>query len=61
MINVNNIERDMAIARINYRYFYYFFFYDRELIIVICRKSVLIDAFVLDKIIRVITKIAISV
>jgi hypothetical protein len=37
MINVNNIERDMAIARINYRYFYYFFFYDRELIIVICR------------------------
>jgi hypothetical protein len=60
MIDVSNIKRDMAIARINHRYFYYFFFYDRELIIIICRKSVLINAFVLDEVIRIIAKMAIS-
>jgi hypothetical protein len=60
MVNVDNIKRDMAIARINYRYFYYFFFHDRELIIVICRKNVLIDTFVLDEIIRIIAEMAIN-
>ena len=60
MVDVGNMERDMAIARINYRHFYYFSFNDRELIIIICRKSVLIDAFVLDKIIRIVTEVAIS-
>ena len=54
------MERGMAIARINHRYFHYFSFNDRELIIVMCRKSVLIDAFVLDKIIRIMTEVAIS-
>jgi hypothetical protein len=60
MVNVSNMERDIAITRINHRYFHYFFFNDRELIIVICRKSVLIDKFVLDEIIRIITEMAIS-
>jgi hypothetical protein len=50
----------MAIARTNHCYFHYFPFYNKELILVICRKSVLIDAFVLDEIIRIITKMAIS-
>jgi hypothetical protein len=50
----------MAITRINYRYLYYSFFYNKEFIIIIYRKSVLIDTFVLDKVIRIITEIAIS-
>jgi hypothetical protein len=60
MVNVNNIERDMAIARTNHRHFHYSLSYDRELIFVMCRKSVLIDAFVLNKIIRIIAKMVIS-
>jgi hypothetical protein len=54
------MERDITIARINHRHFHYSFSYNRELIIVMCRKSVLIDAFVLDKVIRVIAKITIN-
>jgi hypothetical protein len=54
------MERGMAITRINYRHFHCFFFNDRELIIVICRKSVLIDAFVLDEIIRIMAEMAIN-
>jgi hypothetical protein len=50
----------MAITRINYCYFYYSPSYNRELVLVICRKSVLINAFVLNKIIRIMTEIAIS-
>jgi hypothetical protein len=50
----------MAVARTNHCYFHYSPFYDRELILVICRKSVLIDTFVLDKIIRIIAEVAIS-
>ena len=60
MIDVSNIERGMAVARINHCHFYYFPFYDRELILVMCRKSVLIDAFVLDEIIRIVAEVAIS-
>jgi hypothetical protein len=60
MVNVDNIERDVAIARINHCYLYYFFFNDRKLIIVMCRKNVLIDAFILDKVIRIITEMAIN-
>jgi hypothetical protein len=60
MVNVSNIERDIAITRINYRYFYYFFSNDREFIIVICRKNVLIDAFVLNKIVNIIVKVTFS-
>jgi hypothetical protein len=54
------MERDIAIARTNYRYLYYSFSYDREFIIVICRKSVLIDTFVLDKVIRIMVEMVIS-
>jgi hypothetical protein len=54
------MERDMAITRTNHRYFYSSSSYDRELIIIICRKSVLIDAFVLNEIIRIIAEVAIS-
>jgi hypothetical protein len=54
------MERGMAIARINYRYLYYSSFYNREFIIIMCRKSVLIDAFVLDEVIRIIIEVAIS-
>jgi hypothetical protein len=60
MVNVDNIERDVAIARINHCYLYYLFFNDRKLIIVMCRKNVLIDAFILDKVIRIITEMAIN-
>ena len=60
MIDVGNMERGMAIARINYRYFHCFSFNDRELIIVICRKSVLIDTFVLDEVIYIMIEVAIS-
>ena len=60
MIDVDNIERDITITRINYRHFYYSSFNDREFIIVICRKSVLIDAFVLDKVISIMVKVAIG-
>jgi hypothetical protein len=49
-----------VIARTNYRHFYYSSFYNRELVIVMCRKSVLIDAFVLDEVIRIVAKVAIS-
>jgi hypothetical protein len=54
------MKRNMAIARTNYRYFHYFSFNNREFIIVICRKSVLIDAFVLDEIINIMIEIIIS-
>jgi hypothetical protein len=54
------MERGMAIARINYRYFHCFFFNNRKLILVMCRKNVLIDAFVLNEIIRIIVEIVIS-
>jgi hypothetical protein len=54
------MKRDITIARTNYRYLYYFSFYNRELIIIICRKSVLIDTFILDKVIRIVTKMVIS-
>jgi hypothetical protein len=54
------MERGMAIARINHRYFYCFSFYNRELIFVMCRKSVLIDAFVLDEVIGIMAEVAIS-
>jgi hypothetical protein len=60
VINVGNMERDMAVARTNHCYFHYFPSYDRELIFVMCRKSVLIDAFVLDKVIRIMIEVAIS-
>jgi hypothetical protein len=60
MINVGNIKRGIAIARINHRYLHYSFFNDRKLILVICRKSVLIDTFVLDKVIRIIAEMVIS-
>jgi hypothetical protein len=60
MIDGNNIERDVAITRTNYRYFHCFPFYNKELILVMCRKSVLIDAFVLDEIIRIMIKVAIN-
>jgi hypothetical protein len=60
MINVNNIERGMAVTRTNHCHFHCSSFYNKELILVICRKSVLIDAFVLDKIIRIMAEVAIS-
>jgi hypothetical protein len=60
MIDVSNIKRDMAVTRTNYYYFHYFPSYNRELILVMCRKNVLIDTFVLDKVIRIIIKVAIS-
>jgi hypothetical protein len=60
MVNVSNIERGMAIARINHRYFHYSSSNNRELIIVMHRKSVLIDAFVLDEVIRIMAEMAIS-
>jgi hypothetical protein len=60
MINVNNMERNIAIARTNHRYLYYSFFNNKEFIIVMCRKSVLIDTFVLNKIISIIVKIIIN-
>jgi hypothetical protein len=60
VVNVNNIKRGIAVTRTNHCHFYYFSFYDRELILVMCRKSVLIDAFVLDKIIRIMTEVVIS-
>ena len=60
MINVGNMECNLAIARTNYRHFYYSFFNDRKFILVIYRKSVLIDAFVLDEIIRIMAEVAIS-
>ena len=60
MVDVSNMKRDIAIRRINYRYFHCSFFNDRKLIIIMCRKNVLIDAFVLDEIIRVIAEMVIS-
>jgi hypothetical protein len=60
VINVGNMERDMAVTRINHCHFHYSSFYNRELILVMCRKSVLIDTFVLDKIIRIMAEVAIS-
>ena len=60
MVDVNNMERDMAVARINYCHFHYFSSYNKELIIIICRKSVLIDTFVLDEVIRIMVEVAIS-
>jgi hypothetical protein len=60
VIDVDNMERGMAVTRINYCYFYCFPFYNRELVLVMCRKSVLIDAFVLDEIIRIMVEVAIS-
>ena len=60
MINVNNIKRDMTVARSNHCHFHCSPFYDKELILVMCRKNVLIDAFVLDEIIRIMIKMAIS-
>jgi hypothetical protein len=60
VINVDNMERDIAVTRINHCHFHCSLSYNRELILVICRKSVLIDAFVLDKVIRIITEMAIS-
>jgi hypothetical protein len=60
MVDVSNMERDIAITRTNYRHFHCSSFYNREFIIVICRKSVLIDTFVLDEIIRVVAEMAIS-
>jgi hypothetical protein len=50
----------MAVTRTNHCYFHYFPFYNRKLILVIYRKSVLIDTFVLDKVIRIMTEVAIS-
>jgi hypothetical protein len=60
MIDVGNMERGMAIAWINYGHFHCFSFNDRKFILVMCRKSVLIDAFVLDEIIRIMAEMAIS-
>jgi hypothetical protein len=60
VVNVNNMKRDMAVARTNHCYFYCSPFYNKKLILVMCRKSVLIDAFVLDEIIRIIAEMAIS-
>jgi hypothetical protein len=60
VVNVGNMERDMAVARTNHCHFHCSPSYDRELVIVMCRKSVLIDAFVLDEIIRIMAEIAIS-
>jgi hypothetical protein len=60
VIDVSNMKRDMAVARINHCHLYYSLFYNRELILVICRKSVLIDTFILDEIIRIMAEVAIS-
>jgi hypothetical protein len=60
VIDVNNMECDMAVTRINHCYLYYFFSYDREFVLVMCRKSVLIDAFVLDEVIRIVIEVVIS-
>jgi hypothetical protein len=60
MVDINNMERGVAVTRINHCYLYCFFSYDRELVIVMCRKSVLIDTFVLDEVIRIMTEVAIS-
>jgi hypothetical protein len=60
VIDVGNIKRGIAVTRINHCYFHYFLFYDREFIIVMCRKSVLIDAFVLDEVIRIMAEVAIN-
>jgi hypothetical protein len=60
VIDVSNMKRDMAVTRINYCYFYYFLFYDREFIIIMYCKSVLINAFVLDEVIRIMAEVAIS-
>jgi hypothetical protein len=60
VVNVSNMERGMAVTRTNHYHFHCFFFYDRELIFVMCCKNVLIDAFVLDEVIRIVTEIAIS-
>jgi hypothetical protein len=60
VIDVSNMKRDMAVTRINYCHFYCSSFYDRELILVMCRKSVFIDAFVLDEIVRIMAEVAIS-
>jgi hypothetical protein len=60
VVNVGNMKRDMAVTRINHCHFHCFPFYDRELILVICRKSVLIDTFVLDEVIRIMAEMAIS-
>ena len=54
------MKRGIAIARTNHRYLHYSSSNDRELIIVIYRKCVLIDTFVLDKVIRIIAEVAIS-
>jgi hypothetical protein len=60
VVNVSNMERDMAITRTNYRHFYYSSSYNRELVIIMCRKSILIDTFVLDEVIRIMAEMAIS-
>jgi hypothetical protein len=60
VVNVSNMERGMAVARINHCHFHCFLFYDRELILVMCRKNVLIDTFVLDEIIRIMAEMAIN-
>jgi hypothetical protein len=60
VINVSNIKCGITVARTNHCHFYYFSFYDRELILVMCRKSILINAFVLDEIIRIVAEVAIS-
>jgi hypothetical protein len=60
MVNVSNMKRDMAVTRINHCHFHCSPFYNRKLILVMCRKSVLIDAFVLDEVIRIIAEVAIS-
>ena len=60
MVDVNNMERGMTITRINYRHFYCSSFNNKKFIIVMCCKSVFIDAFVLDEIIRIMVEVAIS-
>jgi hypothetical protein len=60
VVDVGNIKRGMAVTRTNHCYFYYSPFYDREFILVICRKSVLIDTFVLDEIVRIVAEVVIS-
>jgi hypothetical protein len=60
MVDVSNMERDMAVTRINYCHFHCSLSYNKKLILVMCRKSVLIDTFVLDEVIRIMAKVAIS-
>jgi hypothetical protein len=60
MVDVSNIERNVAIARTNHRHFYCFSFYNKKFIIIMCRKSVLIDTFVLDKVIRIVIEVTIG-